>query len=446
MSETKLRRNLSLLQATTINMIDMVGIGPFITLPMVIGIMNGPWFLYAWIAGCILSFVDAFIWSELGSALPKAGGSYNFLKEAYGPEGAGKYVSFLFVWQTIFQAPLVIASASIGFSAYLSYLLPMGTFEMKAVSGLMVLAIIALLYRRIESVGKISVAFGVIVVATIVWICVSGFLFGDITRPVKQINEGLHFDKGFMVALGYASVKSVYSYLGYYNVCHLGSEIKQPERNIPRSMFISIFFIATLYLMMNISITSVVPWQEAMHSDFVISLFMERIFGAGAAKAVTVLILIIAFSSVFSATLGYSRIPYAAALDGSFFKIFARVHPTRQFPHISLLFIGGVAFIFSLLFKLTEVISAILAMRIIVQFMGQAIGLLMIHKKGLLKLPYRMPLFPVPIIIGLVMWLAVLLSTGRFMVLTGLGALLTGSLVYLFLARNKKVWPFVKNR
>ena len=115
MPDPVLERRLSLGQATAINMTDMVGIGPFITMPMVIGMMNGPYFLYAWIAGAFLSIVDAMIWSELGAAFPRAGGSYNFLKEAYGKNGAGKMMSFLFVWQTMIQAPLVIASAAIGF-------------------------------------------------------------------------------------------------------------------------------------------------------------------------------------------------------------------------------------------------------------------------------------------------------------------------------------------
>src|ERR1700710_644290 len=100
MAETTLVRRLGLAQATAINMTDMVGIGPFITLPLVIAMMNGPYFLYAWVAGALLSTVDAMVWSELGAAFPMAGGSYNFLKETYGKEKWGKYMSFLFVWQT----------------------------------------------------------------------------------------------------------------------------------------------------------------------------------------------------------------------------------------------------------------------------------------------------------------------------------------------------------
>ena len=133
MEDNRPERRLGLLQATAINMTDMVGIGPFITLPMVIGMMNGPYFLYAWLAGAFLSFVDAMVWSELGAAFPKAGGSYNFLKETYGKEGLGKMMSFLFVWQTAIQAPLVVASGAIGFAQYLTYLVDLTFVQQKMV-------------------------------------------------------------------------------------------------------------------------------------------------------------------------------------------------------------------------------------------------------------------------------------------------------------------------
>lgn len=438
-----MERRLGLGQATAINMIDMVGIGPFITLPMVIGMMNGAYFLYAWVAGAILSFVDAMIWSELGAAFPKAGGSYNFLKEAYGKDGAGRFMSFLFVWQTMIQAPLVIASAAIGFASYFTYLVPLATWQEKSISAAVVVLIVALLYRKIEAIGKISVLLWSGVIITLLWIIGGGIAHGNFLSPIRHINDGLTFNYAFVTAIGFASVKTVYSYLGYYNVCHLGGEITRPERNIPRSMFLSIAGIAVLYLMMNISVASVVPWQEAMHSKYVLSEFMHQLMGGTAAKIITVLILWVAFASVFSATLGYSRIPYAAAADGAFFKVFAKLHPTKNFPYVSLLFLGGLAFIFSLLFKLTEVISAILAMRIIIQFISQAIGLILLRRNRPAKdFPYKMPFFPVPVYIAIALWIGVLLSTGMQMVISGLVVIVAGTIVYLIKARMNKEWPF----
>lgn len=440
-----LERRLSLAHATAINMTDMVGIGPFITLPMVIGMMNGPWFLYAWLAGAILSIVDSMVWSELGAAFPRAGGSYNFLSEAYGKDGAGRFVSFLFVWQTMIQAPLVIASAAIGFSAYFSYLLPLSTLESKLLSGSMVVLIVFMLYRKIEDIGKITVFLWGGVILTLLWIIGGGLAHGNFLYPVRHINDGLTLNSAFAAALGFASVKSVYSFLGYYNICHLGGEIINPSKNIPRSMFLSIAGIAVLYLMMNISVVSVIPWQEAKESEFVLSLFMQQLAGPFAAKVVTCLILWVAFASVFSATLGYSRIPYAAANGGSFFKIFGRLHPTKHFPHISLLALGGIAFVFSLLFRLRDVISAILAMRILIQFIGQAIGLLLLRKKrSKTDFPYKMPLFPLPVYLAVVMWAAILISTGLTMVLAGLTAIVTGCIAYFIKAKLSNDWPFKK--
>ncbi|WP_242916888.1 APC family permease [Pontibacter liquoris] len=443
MPETTLERRLGLGQATAINMIDMVGIGPFITLPMVIGMMNGPYFLYAWLAGAALSFVDALVWSELGAAFPRAGGSYNFLRVAYGEQGAGKLMSFLFVWQTMIQAPLVIASAAIGFASYFSYLVPLSALTSKLVSGGVVILIVVLLFRRIDAIGRISVLLWSGVIVTLLWIIGGGIAHGNFLQPIRHMNDGLTVNYAFITAIGFASVKSVYSYLGYYNVCHLGSEIINPTRNIPRSMFISITGIAVLYLMMNISVVSVVPWQEAKDSAFVVSVFVQRLFGSTAANVATCFILWVAFASVFSATLGYSRIPYAAAEDGAFFKIFARLHPTKHFPYVSLLFLGGLAFVFSMLFKLSDVISAILAMRILIQFIGQAIGLLLLRRKRpKADFPFRMPLFPWPVYIAILMWVGILVSTGTAMVISGLAVIAAGILVYFLKAKLNREWPF----
>jgi amino acid transporter len=352
-------------------------------------------------------------------------------------------MSFLFVWQTMIQAPLVIASAAIGFAQYFSFLIPLTGLTQKIVSGSVVILIVVLLYRKIEAIGKISVLLWSGVIITMFWIIGGGIAHGNFLTPIQNINSGLTLDYAFVTAIGFASVKSVYSYLGYYNVCHLGSEIKNPSKNIPRSMFISITGISVLYLLMNVSVVSVIPWQQAKESEFVISEFMEVLAGNTAANVVTCLILWVAFASVFSATLGYSRIPYAAAADGEFFKVFGKLHPTKNFPYVSLLVLGGVAFIFSMLFKLGDVISAILAMRIMIQFIGQAIGLLILHfKKEPPNFPYKMPLFPLPIVLAIGMWVFILISTGSKLMFTGLIVIFFGVLVYFIKAKVRKEWPF----
>ncbi len=442
MSEQKLERKITLLQATAINMTDMVGIGPFVVLSIVAQTINGPGFLYAWLAGALLSIVDAMVWSQLGATYPLAGGSYNFLKEGYGPRW-GKLMSFLFVWQTMIQAPLVIASAAIGFAQYAGYLTPLNDMAHKAVSGTVVIMIVFLLYRKIEAIGKISVLLWMGVLVTMAWIIGGGMMHGNFLQPIKDINNGLQLNHAFAAAIGFASVKTVYSYLGYYNVCHLGGEIIDPKKNIPKSMFISIAGIAVLYLLMNVSVASVLPLEQIQKSSFVVSEFIKAIAGPTAAIIATILILWVAFASVFSATLGYSRVPYAAASDGAFFKVFARLHPTKNFPYVSLLVLGGIAFVFSLLFKLGDVITAILAMRILIQFIAQTVGLLILVKqKGKDHFAWRMPLYPLPAILAILFWGFVFYSTGTRMMLGGLLVIALGIIAYLIKSKKNDEWPF----
>jgi len=438
MSTPLTNRKINLLQATSINMIDMVGIGPFVVMPFVVSQFNNGLFLWAWIFGAITAFIDAMIWSELGAAYPLAGGTYNFHRIAYG-EKYGKLMSFLFVWQTSIQAPLVVASGAIGFAQYLTYIIELTPIQEKIISGSLVILVFLLLYRKIETIGKISVAMGSIVVLTILWIIISGLTHQQ--HPVQLIptGEASFFSHAFWTAVGYGSVKTVYSFLGYYNVCHLGGEIKKPEVNIPRSIFISITGITLLYLLMNISVMGVIRWQSVLEDDkYLVSAFMESIYGHSAGVIVTVLILCIAFSSLFAVILGYSRVPYAAAVDGNFFKIFSKLHPTKNFPYVSLIFLCALGFIFSLFMKLSQVISSILAMRILIQFIAQGIGVVLLRNKfGNKKLPFKMFLFPIPVIVSIAIWLFLFRSTGWFALWGSLIAL-AGVVVY-FLVRVKKM-------
>jgi amino acid transporter len=424
-------------------MIDMVGIGPFIVIPLVIQAMNGPQCMLAWAAGAILALIDGFIWAELGAAMPEAGGSFVFLKEIYGKETWGKLFSFLFIWQTIIQAPLVIASGAIGFSQYLTFLVPLSPIVQKAVSGALVLILILLLYRKITTIGKISLFLWIGVIGTIGWLIIGGATHFNPARAFDFPKGAFDLSWVFFAGLGTASVKTVYTYLGYYNVCHLGAEIKEPQKNIPRSIFISIGGIAILYLLMQLSILGVVDWRAARSSNFIVSTFVETIYGHNAATLVTILILWIAFSSLFAAMLGYSRIPYAAAIDGTFFRAFGKVHPQKHFPHVSLLTLGLTAFVFSLLFRLSEVISAIIAMRIIVQFIGQAAGIIYLHRKKPKEFfPFKMWLYPLPALAAIVIWIALFFSTGYYFVLGGTGFIILGAIVFLTRANLKKEWPF----
>jgi fructoselysine transporter len=457
----KLERGLGLIEATSLNMTFMVGIGPFIVIPFIVRAMGGPQCILAWVVGAVLATLDGCVWAELGAAMPQAGGSYVFLREAYGANRLGRLMSFLFIWQTLFQAPLSISSGALGFADYSIYL----TMKMTGVTAwlathtgytrwavmnydrviavLLIAIAVGLLYRRITAIGKISTVLWVIVLGTILWLIYGGASHFNSGNLFSFPPGAWSFSWIFFAGLGHASVQTIYSYLGYYNVCNLGGEMKEPGKNIPRAIFISIFGIAILYFLMQTSILSVVPWQEAARSSFVVSLFVERTFGMHWATLATALILVLAFGSVFSATLGYSRVPYAAALDGNFFSVFARVHPTKRFPHVALLALGGASMVVCLFFGLFSVIRAILAMRCLIQFVGQAVGLLLLHRRWKAEhWPFRMWFYPVPVVLAIAGWIAVFISTGRGPMLASLAAMAAGILVYLGRAFTLRQWPF----
>ena len=440
--QPQLERGLGLKEAVALNMIEIVGIGPFVVSSLVIKAMGGPQALLAWLAGALLACLDGFVWSELGAAMPRAGGTYVFLREAYGPERWGRLMSFLFVWQTLIQAPLSVASAAIGFSDYAKYLYPLSTWQARALSGGLVIFLVILLYRRITTIGKISVLLWVGVVGTMLWLIWGG---------MRHFNARLAFDFPpgafdiswlWFAGLGSAMVNTIYSYWGYYNICHLGAEIREPEKNIPRGIFLSILGITVLYLAMQTSILGVVPWREAQNSPFLASLFIEKLYGPGAARLATLMVLWIALASVFSVLLGYSRVPYSAALDGNFLPVFSKVHPTKHFPHVSLLFLGGLAFLFSLTLKLKTAIAAILAMRLLVQFIGQALGVMLLHKRWPPeRLPFKMWFYPLPAVLTMLAWAWLFWHTGPIRK-WGLLEIGLGVLAFLIWTREMRQWPF----
>jgi amino acid transporter len=442
--DTHLERGLGLKEAVALNMIEIVGIGPFVVSSLVIKAMGGPQALIAWLAGALLAVLDGFVWSELGAAMPLAGGTYVFLREAYGPLRWGRLMSFLFVWQTLIQAPLSVASAAIGFSDYAKYLYPLSTFQAKALSGGLVIFLVILLYRRITTIGKISVLLWTGVVGTMLWLIWGGVRHFDAHMAFDFPPGAFQLSWLWFAGLGAAMVNTIYSYWGYYNICHLGGEIREPQKNIPRGIFLSILGITILYLAMQTSILGVVPWREAQNSPFIVSTFVEKLYGHGAARFATAMVLWIALASVFSVLLGYSRVPYSAALDGNFFPVFAKVHPKKHFPHVSLLFLGGLAFVFSLAFKLRTVIAAILAMRLLVQFIGQAVGVILLRRRwSAERLPFKMWLYPLPAVLTMIGWALLFWATGPARK-WGLLEISLGLLAFLIRAWDMKQWPFAE--
>ncbi len=440
---TALRRDLGLLQATALAITDMIGIGPFITIPLFLSTMGGPQAMLGWFIGAGLAICDGLVWAELGAAMPKAGGSYHYLRAAFGPAGAGRWFSFLIVWQIMFSAPLSVASGSIGFANYCHFLLPgLPPSGIRVLASIIPLLLVVLLYRKIAALGKLSVILLGGVLIGCFWIVISGLPHLNAARLFDFPPGAFDVNWVFWAGLGHATLYALYDYFGYYNVCYLGEEIRRPEYVIPRAILFSIAAVAVLYVMMSASILSVIPWRQARESTFIASTFIERLQGPVAANLMTLLMLWIAFSSVFSLLLGYSRIPYAAAADGNFFHIFARLHPTGAFPHISLVTLGVIASIFSL-GHLPDVIGSLVATRVLIQYLPQAIGLFVLRFRAPdLPRPFRMWLYPLPGIVSVLGWLYVLGTSAPKALAFAVVVFLLGSAAFFIRARIRREWPF----
>lgn len=438
-----LRRELGLVQATALAITDMVGIGPYITIPLFLATMGGPQAMLGWLVGAVLAFCDGLVWAELGAALPTAGGSYNYLREAYGPHRMGRWLSFLMVWQIIFSAPLSIASGSIGFANYLHFLAPrLGSLEIRLVAAAFPLLLVALLYRNIRAIGNLSVVLVTGVMLGCLWISISGIPHLSATRLFDFPPGAFHLNMIFWVGLGHATLYALYDYFGYYNVCYLAGEIRNPGRVIPRAIMFSIICVAVLYIMMTAAFLSVVPWREAIHSEHIASVYIELLFGSTAGKLMTLLLLWIAFSSVFSLLLGYSRIPYAAAVDGNFFSAFGRLHPKGNFPYVSLITLGLVASLFSL-GRLNEVIGGLIATRVLIQYLPQTIGFFLLRFRSPdLPRPFKMWFYPVPGIISLCGWVYVLLTAAGRSLVFAFAVFAVGTAAYMARAKVRREWPF----
>ncbi len=428
-------------------MSTMVGMGPFITIPLFLATMGGPQAMIGWVLGAIVALSDGLVWSELAAAFPGSGGTYHFFDAIYGESRFGRGVKFLFVWQFLFSAPLEVASGAIGLTQYAGFLWPglertawhitaavplVGLLDWHVAWGKVLamgvmLAITVLAYRRIEVAGRLMVVLWVGVLVTVIWVIVAGFAHFDAGLAFDFPPGAWTVDRRFVMGLGAAVAIAMYDYVGYYQVCYLGDEVVDPARTIPRSIVISVFVVAIAYLAMNVSIVGVLPWREVIESKHVATDVMLRLHGESTAHVVTLLIIWTGLASTFGALLGYSRVPYAAACAGHFFRGLAKTHPTGEFPHRSLLLISGLSTL-ACLADLETVIAALLTSRILVQFVGQILTVFYLRGRTDLRgrLPFRMILFPLPALLALVGWLFVFVTSQQRTVLYGLGSLVLG--------------------
>jgi amino acid transporter len=431
----QLERTLTLRGAVTLNLLDMIGVGPFLTLPLLLAAMGGPQAMLGWILGALLAACDGLVWAELGAAMPEAGGTYHYLATIF-PGNLGRWLSFLFVFQLCFSAPLSVASGCIGLAQYAGFLSPtlvsqaavhalhLGPYSFGITFGVStwlaiaaVVAAVVLLYRKLSEMRALSAILLSLVLLTIGWSVVTALLHGHIAQAFAFTHGAFHLNQAFFAGLGSAMLIATYDYWGYYNVTFLGGETSDPGRTIPRAVLLSIAIVAALYLALNTSVLSVLgtPATIAAGSTLdgrraLLSQFMQTAYtpslGAYAAllmgRAAAILVMVTAFASVFSLLLGYSRIPFAAARGGNFPAIFGRLHPTRGFPYVSLLTLAAAACVFCF-FSLADVIAALVVLRIVLQFSLQHVGVIVLRlRRPDLPRPFRLWLYPLPPIFALV--------------------------------------------
>jgi amino acid transporter len=455
-----LQRRIGLRSAVAFNMLEMIGVGPFITLPLVIAAAGYGLSVWAWVLGAAIAVADGLVWAELGAAFPRAGGSYAFLREIYGPNRAGNWLSFLYVWQVSFTAPLAIASGCIGLSSFLAWFwpgldgapiasLPALHYSNFAAAGTCLL-VMSLLYRNLSSVTRLAWVLFVGVLAAIAGVIVSGFAHAATTGGWRMPVDPAVSLPGELGGLAQATLLTTYCYWGYYNIAFLGAEVRKPERTIPRAILLSLLFVAAIYVTMNLAVlpsmrdaASHVAAGAAVRLQLVADI-AKSAFGNLAGRLMAALIVWTAFGSIFSLLLGYSRVPYAAARDGNYFRFLAAVHPKHGIPHRSLVALGLVAAGFCF-FSLAQVITMLVVTRILIQFSLQHLGVMLLRtQRPELPRPFRMPLYPLPPLAAMAGFIFMLVN--RSHALGGLavaaGIAVSGSLIYMIRARQLGQWPF----
>lgn len=433
-------RSIGLFSGTAINMTQMCGIGPFITIPIMVATMGGPQAVIGWIVGAILAVADGMVWAELGAAMPGSGGTYVYLREAF-QYRTGKLMPFLFIWTVLLTIPLLMSTGIIGMVEYLGFFFPhLGWWEVHLISLAATALVTLLLYRRIESIRVITIALWVIMLLSVIGVSAAGF--SDFHAGYAFTYPQGMFGGKFFVGLGAGLIIGIYDYLGYFTTAYMGDELRDPGRTMPGSIIISVIAMMFVYLILNISVLGVAPWQEIAQSRSIASLVVEHSWGHTAAAVMTVLIIVTAFASVFAGLLGGSRVPFQAAHEKVFLSVFGKLHARHGFPHVALLTMGVITAI-GTFFDLAEVINMLLAATIIVQFIAQIAALVVLRKRQPeLHRPYRQWLYPVPCVIALVGWIYVYVSASTLsLILSGIW-IVAGLVVFAIWARVNRSWPF----
>ena len=417
-------RGLGLWAAIAVVIGDTIGSGIFLVSSDMARMVGSASLVFAaWIVGGLFVLCGAFCYAELGAMFPRAGGPYAYLTRGLGPVWG-----FLFGWMSAFlERPVAMATLAAGFLRFLGFLFPIvgaplltirlagGEFTVTAaqpLAALVVIFVTALNYLSVKMGGAIQMALTSIKVGTIAAIVAGGMLFGARHAVVAATSEPMAQPSlaGTILAILSALVPAMWAYNGFNDLGHLGEEVVEPQKNIPRAILFGLGTIGALYLLANVIYFRVLPFAAVAGSAHVASDAVRTFAGERGAMALTVAMAISALGALHVVVMTGARIPYAMARDGVFFQFATRVHPRLRTPSGSLLFLGTIGALLALSGTYEQLYSLfVFALWI---FMGlTAIALLRLRwTKPALERPFRAWAYPLTPLVFLAAAIALTVS------------------------------------
>jgi APA family basic amino acid/polyamine antiporter len=454
-------RKIGLLQAVSLNTLMMFGTGPFITIPFCIASSDpaGPQALIGYAIGAMACCCDSFIWAELGALFPYSGGSYIYAQKCLG-EKWGKYVSFLFLWQLLITGPMEIASGFIAVAEYLAYVTQIYTYAHHTLIafGCCIICTV-LLYRDISDVGTVAVILWVGMCCAIAFTLIAGFShFNEENFEIPPITN-----TGTLIwSLGNCAKFGVYDFTGYHDVNFIGKDVKNPQRIIPLAGISTCIIVCIIYFLTYLAVMSYLPWDpkedgfvklvndDSNNAAYIMAIFCQELVNRNFGIFFTFVVIYCIFGSCYSLMLGFAQVPYAAAKSGSFFDVFGHEH-RKGFADYSLLYMGFCTCVFCFV-DLETLIEGMLTTMILTMYMSNSLSLVY-HRwtQPDCERPYKMPLYPLPVIVQVLMFSFIFLTSDNWIFSRGtplleLGILFLsiGTVVFLIQSKKEEKWPFAK--
>ena len=432
----KLKRVLSLLDATMINTGGIIGSGIFMV-PATVALYthSSSLFFLVWILGGIVSLFGALSVAELGAAMPRTGGQYVYLSEAYGP-----IWGYLYGWSAVAVINTAsIAAVGVAFSEYLGFFIPMTDVSIKGIAVVIIttLTIINIIdvksgarFQNLFTFTKLGGIFGIILLG----LCMGGGNAGNL----KPIFSDLSYTS-LVGPLGLAMVAVLWTFDGWIFVTYVAGEIKNPGRNIPLSLILCMIIVVSVYLALNFVLVYILGFNGMINSNLVMSDAASVFLGKSGAIVLTVIILISLLGANNGFVLTSARINYAMARDNRFFKQAAFIHPKFQSPANALIIQCVWACVLTFTGTFNQLITYIIFASWIFYGMSAGAVIILRKKKPDMERPYQTPFYPwIPIIFIL---FAIFLTVNTILeaprdAAIGTGLILAGLPLYYYWKKN----------